>query len=126
MSTISATPAVTDRPSTVTASVYLLLLAVVLAIPAVILTMDGFDGAFVAIAATLATLKLIAAGGLWRCRRWAMFVGFGAALLDTLLCMLTVSDAPSGSESVFSIVFIVIGVATLVLLVLPASRRAYV
>lgn len=126
MSTISASPRSVERPVTITSAALLLLFAVALAAPAVVATMDGFDAAFVAIAATLATLKLVSAGGLWRRRKWAMYVGFGASLVDTLLCVLTITDQPSGAEASFSAVFIAIGVATMVLLLLPVSRRAYV
>lgn len=126
MSSISAPQISMGRPASIGGAALLLLLAVALAIPAVIVTMDGFDAAFIAIAGTLATFKLVSAGGLLRCRKWAMYVGFGAALLDTLLSLMTITDAPSGSEVTFSAVYIVIGVATLVLLLLPASRRAYV
>lgn len=126
MATLTATTNEKTRPSTITGAIWLLLVAVVLAVPAVIFTMDGFDAAFVAIAATLASLKLASAIGLLRCRKWAMFVGFGAALVDTLLCALTLSDSPSGADTVASIVFIGIGLITIGLLVLPSSRRAYV
>ncbi len=126
MSTLMASADEKVRPSTISGAISLLLLAVVLAVPAVVVTMDGFDAAFVAIAATLASLKLTGAIGLMRCRKWAMFVGFGATLVDTLLCALTLTDAPSGADSVVSIAFIGVGLITLALLVLPNSRRAYV
>ena len=126
MSALTASTDHKDRPSTVTGAISLLLVAVALTVPAVVLTMDGFDAAFVAIAATLASLKLAGAIGLLRCRRWAMIVGFSATLVDVLLCALTLSDSPSGADTVASIVFISIGLVILGLLVLPSSRRAYV
>ncbi|MGA7672259.1 MAG: hypothetical protein WBW04_17680 [Nitrolancea sp.] len=126
MSTLTVSTDEKDRPSTVTGAISLLLVAVALTAPAVILTMDGFDAAFIAIAATLASLKLAGAIGLLRCRRWAMIVGFSATLVDVLLCALTLSDSPSGADIVASIAFIGIGLATLGLLALPSSRRSYV
>jgi hypothetical protein len=126
MSSLTASTDTKDRPSTITGAISLLLVAVALTAPAVVVTMDGFDAAFVAIAATLASLKLAGAIGLLRCRRWAMIVGFSATLVDVLLCALTLTDSPSGADTVASIVFIGIGLATLGLLALPSSRRAYV
>jgi hypothetical protein len=122
---MSASSRTIERPASVTAAVGLLVVLVAVSIPAVIVMMDGFDAAFVAIAATLATLKLIAAGGLWRCRKWALYVGFGATLLDTLLGLGSIAESSSSSETALIVTTVVIGIATLVLLVLPNSRRAY-
>jgi uncharacterized membrane protein (DUF2068 family) len=127
MSSLTASPQAASRPNTITGAVWLLVLVVALSVPTVIVTMDGFDAAFVAIAATLATLKLVAAGGLWRCRRWAMFLGFGVTLLDTLLSAGSIFDDAAGvGETTLMTAVAIIGIFTLILLVLPESRRAYV
>ena len=125
MSTTVTPSGVTDRPSTITGAVWLLVLVAAITVPTVIVLMDGFDAGFVPIAATLATLKLIGAAGLWRCRKWAMMVAFGATLLDTLFAAGSIPDL-SGGETVAVTAIVLVGIVTLVLLVLPASRKAYV
>ena len=59
------------RPAPVTAAAALLALVVALTAAIVLAGFGGFDPAFLAIAGALATLKLVAAAGLWRCLRWA-------------------------------------------------------
>lgn len=78
-----ASPAATHRPATVTAALALLVLLALVALfptpgaeeipPAILLAGYAF-----------AALQLVAAAGLWRCRRWAALLGFVVVLLDGL------------------------------------------
>ncbi|HEY8599279.1 MAG TPA: hypothetical protein VIL85_12660 [Thermomicrobiales bacterium] len=121
------TPVATARPATVTVAIALLIvvaLGVLLpfggegdgdAIPAAILV-SGY---------ALAALKVVAAIGLWRCRRWAAILGFIAVLLDALTAIPGVFFAPTPTLRVVVAIGLLLSLAILVLLVLPASRRAY-
>lgn len=127
MSSITAPSSAMGRPSSITGAICLIALIVALTVPTVIVSMDGFDAAFVAIAATLATLKVVGAGGLWRCRKWGMYIAFVVVALDTLLSLGSFLDDAAGAAEITPMtVTFILGVVTLVLLVLPGSRRAYV
>lgn len=73
----------------------------------------------------LAFLKLVAAVGLWRCHRWAAILGFVAVLLDGLTAVPGAFFAPTVALQLLSTVGTLISIVILVLLVLPAARRAY-
>ena len=120
-----ARPHTADRPATVTAASASLGLLAVLAIPTMILASDGVDPRSFGLGATFAALKLIAAFGLWRCRRWGALLGFFATLFDALLALTGFGDGTSGDGAALVAIGVVIGVATLRLIVLPSSRRAY-
>ena len=126
MATIATSPVATRRPATVTAAAVLLALlgaAGLLLAPA----FAGEAGAvFTAVVVALAALRLVAAVGVWRRRRWAAILGFVASLLDTLLAAPGLFFAPDATSRALATSGVVLGVATLVLLALPASRRTYV
>ena len=115
----------TNRPATITAATAGLVLLSILAVPAMILIADGFDPGFFAVGGVLATLRLIAAVGLWRGRKWGAILGFVATLLDVLLSLPGFVDGTWGDFAAMVAVYVVIGIATLVLIALPSSRRTY-
>lgn len=120
-----AQPTVARRPTTVTiAAALLALLGDLALIPT---PGTGDIPRFILIASFIfAALKLVAAIGLWRCRKWAAVLGFVVVLLDALAAAPGLFFAPSAALRVAATVGVVLGIATLVLLVLPASRRTYV
>ncbi len=125
MSAIAQTPAI-QRPTTITAATVLLaLLGVVGLLLAPVATAEA-DAAFIGITVAISALRLVAAAGVWRYRRWAAILGFVVSLVDTLLAAPGLLFAPNAMWRVLAIVGVVLGIATLVLLVLPTSRRAYV
>jgi hypothetical protein len=124
MTAIAAPTVATTRPSTVTAAAALLALLAALAVPTMILISDGFDPVFFGIGGIFAILKLIAAIGLWRCRRWAAILGFVATLLDVLLSLPGFGDGTFEGGAVLVAIGVILGIIALVLLALPASRRA--
>jgi hypothetical protein len=126
MSTIAASTVATRRPATVTAAAVLLALLGALALILTPAFLDQAGTAFTAIAVAIAALRLVAAVGVWRCRRWAAILGFVVSLLDTLLAAPGLFFAPDATSRVLAVSGVVLGVATLVLLALPGSRRAYV
>lgn len=123
MSSIAQAP-VAHRPPTVTAAVALLALTAAL-FPPIALALGDFDPGVLAIGGTFAALKLVAAVGLWRCRRWAAVLGFVTTLLDTLLALPGLLEASNGPLVLVSATAVALGVPTLLLLALPTSRRAY-
>ena len=124
MSTIAASPIATRRPTTITAAIALLVLLA-------LSTLIPFPGtgeiprAVLIIGYAFAALKLVAAIGLWRCRKWAAVLGFVVVLLDALLATPGMFAAPTTALQVYVIVGVLASIAALVLLALPASRRAY-
>ena len=125
MSTIAASSATTRRPTTVTAAAALLVLLALGALLPLAGT-EEIPRAVLVIGYVFAALKLVAAVGLWRCRKWAAILGFVVVLLDALAAAPGLLDPPSAALGAFIGVGMLLSVAALVLLALPASRRAYV
>ena len=121
----TAQPTALRRPAPVVAAAALLLLTGalgLLALPAGL----GEVGAVVLVPAlVLAALRLVAAAGVWRCRRWAALLGASATALDALLAVPGLIEAPTAALGALAALGVGLGVVTLVLLALPASRRAY-
>lgn len=126
MSTIAASPVAARRPATVTAAAALLALLGALVLLLTPFFLNDAGAVFTAIAVAIAALRLVAAVGVWRCRRWAAILGFVISLLDTLLAAPGLFAAPDATWRLLSSLGVVLGLATLVLLALPTSRRAYV
>lgn len=70
-------------------------------------------------------LRIIAALGLWQCRRWGAILGFVATLLDVLLALPSLFDGTVQDGMALMVAGIVLGIVILVLMALPTSRRAY-
>jgi len=125
---LSLSPAIA-RPVAVTAAIVLLVIVAL----GVLIPFGGDDSgdgeaipAVIVVAGyVLAALKVVAAVGLWRCRRWAAILDFVAVLLDALTAVPGVFFAPSPALRVIVGIGLLLSVAILVLLVLPAARRAY-
>ncbi|HEY8602316.1 MAG TPA: hypothetical protein VIL85_28090 [Thermomicrobiales bacterium] len=122
------TSATGQRPATVTAAIALLIIvALGVLIP---FGGDGGDGEAIPAAIlvsgyVLAALKVVAAVGLWRPRKWAAILGFVAVLLDALTAIPGVFFAPTPILRVIVGIGLLLSLAILALLILPTSRRAY-
>ena len=126
MSTLTASPGVTNRSSTVTTAALFLALAGVLGLLAAPAGLGEVGAAILISALVFTVLRFVAAIGLWHCRRWAAILGFVVTLLDTLLALPgAFGAAPNAALAIVAAIGVALGVATLVLLALPASRRAY-
>jgi hypothetical protein len=121
----AAPPAAVRRPATVTAAAALLALTGALGLLAVPAGLGEVGAVILVPALALAALRLVAAAGVWRGRRWAALLGAAATLLDTLLAVPGLSEAPNAALGALAALGVVLGIATVVLLALPASRRAY-
>ncbi len=119
-------PRVTGRPNTVTIASALLVLISALAVPTMFLIGGGFDPVVSGIGSIFIVLRVIAAVGLWQCRRWGAILGFVATLLDLLLALPGFIDGTVQDGMALMAVGVFVGIVTLVLIVLPSSRRAYV
>lgn len=125
MTAITSSPTSMRRPNTVNAAIVILvLLAVSVLIP--LPGMGDIPLVGLIIGFVFAALKLVAAVGLWRCRKWAAILGFVAVLLDALMGAPALIDPPSTAIAVYVVIAIVLSVVALVLLVLQPSRTAYI
>jgi hypothetical protein len=119
-----ATPVISRRPVTVTvAMVLLILLGLSVLIP---FNTTDVPGSVIVIGYVLAAFKIAAGIGLWWSRKWATILGFVVVLLDALLAAPGMFAAPTTALQVYAIVGVIVSIVALVLLVHPASRRAYV
>ena len=72
-----------------------------------------------------AILSLIGAWGLWNLRRWGAILTFVVTLLNTITAIPALMDRPSG-WIVAGVRFLTpVGIAVLILIALPSSRRVY-
>ena len=121
-----------SRPQTVTVAAVLLALSSVLfhlafplwanavprggeSVPAIV--------AFLAVAVGVA--GLVGAAGLWMLRKWGIWLAIGVCLLSILDTASGVAGAPNAALRVVAAVTLVVFASVIVLVVLPASRRAF-
>ena len=121
-----------SRPQTVTVAAVLLALSSVLfhlafplwanavprggeSVPAIV--------AFLAVAVGVA--GLVGAAGLWMLRKWGIWLAIGVCLLSILDTASGVAGAPNAALRVVAAVTLVVFALVIVLVVLPASRRAF-
>ena len=120
-----AHPAAIRRPGTITAAAALLALTGALGLLALPAGLGEVGAVILVPALAFAALRFVAAAGVWRCRRWAAILGVIATLLDTLLALPGLFEAPNAALGALAALGVVLGVATLILLALPPARRAY-
>ena len=78
---------------------------------------------FLAVAVGVA--GLVAAAGLWMLRKWGVWLAVGVCLLSILDTASGVAGAPNAALRVVAAVTLVVFALVIVLVVLPASRRAF-
>jgi hypothetical protein len=114
------------RPPTITAAVALTVVIALATAPVLFLPgSDEIPAAGIAIGIVGALLSLVGAWGLWRLYRWGAVLTFVVTLLNTLSSLPVFFDPPSAWVVAANIILIPIQIAVLVLIALPASRRAY-
>jgi len=79
--------------------------------------------AFLAVAVGVA--GLVGAAGLWMLRKWGIWLAIGVCLLSILDTASGVAGAPNAALRVVAAVTLVVFALVVVLVVLPASRRAF-
>lgn len=73
----------------------------------------------------LGVLLLAAAYGVWKRQRWGMFVGVIVSVIGVLSALPGVFFAPVAWMQLSAGIGVVLGVATIYALVMPATRRSY-
>jgi hypothetical protein len=126
MASTAIAPAAVRRPVTVTGAAALLALAGALGLLALPAGLGEAGVDILVPALVFAALRLVAAAGVWRRRRWAAIVGAVATLLDTLLALPGLAEAPNAALGALAALGVVLGGATLALLAVSAARAAYV
>jgi hypothetical protein len=84
--------------------------------------MPGFA---VVIGIVVTLLTIVAAWGMWNLRRWGAIVMFVVTLLDTITAIPGLFMPPNDWILAELIIGVPLSVAVLVLIALPASRRAF-
>jgi hypothetical protein len=74
---------------------------------------------------TIGVLGLVSAWGVWQGKRWGMISTIVLRLLDSLGAAPAIVFAPTTALMMSAIVGIALSVVVIVLLLLPASRRAF-
>ena len=121
-----------SRPQTVTVAAVLLALSSVLfhlAFPlwanAVPRGGESVPAIVVFLAVAVGVAGLVGAAGLWMLRRWGIWLAIGVCVLSILDTTSGVAGAPNAALRVVAAVTLVVSALVIVLVVLPASRRAF-
>ncbi len=121
-----------SRPQTVTVAAALLALSSVLfhlAFPlwanAVPRGGESVPAIVVFLAVAVGVAGLVGAAGLWMLRKWGIWLAIGVCLLSILDTASGVAGAPNAALRVVAAVTLVVFALVIVLVVLPASRRAF-
>jgi hypothetical protein len=121
-----------SRPPTVTVAAVLLALSSMLfhlAFPswanAVPRGGESVPAIVVFLAVGVGVAGLAAAAGLWMLRKWGIWLAIGVCLLSILDTASGVAGAPNAALRVVAAVTLVVFALVIVLVVLPASRRAF-
>ena len=121
-----------SRPPTVTVAAVVLALSSVLfhlAFPlwanAVPRGGESVASIVVLLAVAVGVAGLVGAAGLWMLRKWGIWLAIGVCLLSILDTASGVAGAPNAALRVVAAVTLVVFALVIVLVVLPASRRAF-
>ena len=121
-----------SRPQTVTVAAVLLALSSVLfhlAFPlwanAVPRGGESVPAIVVFLAVAVGVAGLVGAAGLWMLKKWGIWLAIGVCLLSMLDTASGVAGAPNAALRVVAAVTLVVFALVIVLVVLPASRRAF-
>ena len=113
------------RPLPVTVAAVLLALFSLLNLVFPLLPTEGVPVPVVFLGVALGLVGLLAAGGLWMLKRWAMWPAIVVSVLNLLAAAPGLSAAPSALLRVLATAGVVGSALIVLLVVLPESRRAY-
>jgi uncharacterized membrane protein (DUF2068 family) len=115
---------VRTRPQPVTiAAILLALLSLANLLAPLILPAEA--GAVVYLLIVLGVLGLVAAGGLWMLKRWALWFTIVVSVLNVLAAAPGLFFAPDLTGRVLATIGVMGFLVVILLAVLPSSRRAY-
>ncbi|HET7035207.1 MAG TPA: hypothetical protein VFI42_05935 [Thermomicrobiaceae bacterium] len=125
MSTIATSATRAARPATVTAAVVLTVFGIVASLPFNLAPgADDIPAAVIAIGLVFSALTLVGAWGLWRLRRWGAITVAVLTLLNVISAIPGFIEPPSGWILAELIALTPLALASVVLIALPATRRA--
>ena len=113
------------RPLPVTVAAVLLALFSLLNVIFPLLPTEGVPAFVVYLGVARGVVGLLAAGGLWMLKRWAMWPTIVVSVLNLLAASPGLTAAPSALLRVLATVGVVGSALIILLVVLPDSRRAY-
>ncbi len=126
MSTAIAPAAQASRPTVIKIAVFLTVLGAVSTIPFFFLPgNEDIPWGAQLFSVAGAILSLIGAWGLWNLRRWGAILTFVVTLLNTITAIPALIERPSGWIVAGVLILTPVGIAVLVLIALPSSRRLY-
>lgn len=114
-----------QRPLTVAIAVVLLALLSLLNLMSPLFPSEGVPAFVIYLSVMLGVAGLIAAGGLWRLKPWALWLTIVVCVLNVLSAAPGIAFAPTPALQVGALVGVIIPVLIILLVVLRNSRRAY-
>ena len=115
----------TQRPLSVTIAVVLLALFSVLNLAFPLFPTEGIPAFVVYSGVALGVIGLAAAAGLWMLRKWSIWLTVIVSVLNILAAAPGVAAAPNGALQAAATVTVIVFALIVVLVMLPASRRAH-
>ena len=114
-----------SRPLPVTVAAIVQVLFSLLSLPGPLLPgSEGVPAVVLYSGILLGVAGLVASAGLWMLKKWGLWLTILVNVLGGLSAVPGVGAAPNASLKAVAIVFVLISVLVIVLVVLPASRRA--
>ncbi len=115
----------TQRPLSVAIAAVLSALFSLLNLASPLFPSEGVPAFIIYLGVVLGVVGLIAAAGLWRLKRWALWLTIIVCVLNILSAAPGIAFAPNPVLRVGALVGVIIAALIFVLVVLPSSRRAY-
>ena len=112
-----------SRPTSVTVAAVLLALSSLLNL--VPLPVEGVPAVVVYGALVLGVVGLVAAAGLWLLKRWGFWLAVAVSALNLLSAAPGIFAAPTAALRVAATTGVLVSALIIVLVVIPASRRAF-
>jgi uncharacterized membrane protein HdeD (DUF308 family) len=113
-----------SRPPPVTVAAILLALFSVLNLLSPLFPTEGIPAVVVYLAVVVGVVGLVGAAGLWRLRKWGLWLTICVSVLNILSAAPGLSEAPNAALQIAATVTVLVFVFIIVLIVLPSSRRA--
>jgi uncharacterized membrane protein (DUF2068 family) len=114
-----------SRPTYVTVAAVLLGILSLLNLLGPLLPSEGVPAVVVYGGIVLGVVGLVAAGGLWVLKRWGVWLAVVVGALNLLSAAPGIPFGPNAALRVAATVTVVVSALIIVLVVIPASRRAF-
>ncbi len=115
----------TQRPLSVTIAAVLLALSSVLNLAFPLFPTEGIPAFVVYSGIPLGVIGLVAATGLWMLRKWSLWLTIVVSVLNILAAAPGIAVAPNGALQAAATATVVVFALIIMLVVLPASRKAH-